>query len=318
MLTKGIKIGKIFGIEVDLDWTLFILIFLFGWAFSSYFIKLAGNPALGWFWGFVFAFGLVLSVLVHELSHSLVARRFKVYVKKITLFVLGGMAHLEGHPPSPKAEFWLTLAGPASSFALGGIFWLAAYLLSFLGSTNPWVVSLIGCSRLLGLINIILGGFNLFIPGFPLDGGRILRATLWKIWGDLLRATKWASRIGQGFAYAFVAFGFYQMMFRGNLGGLWLIFIGFILRNAAKAEYEELLRRERLSKTKVEKLLVEFPTPKALKDIPSGAPTCKKDDSLESLLKKMEGSSHPFIFVVEDDKAIGMVTREQIEAINQG
>jgi len=308
---RGIRIGRIFGIEIRFDLSLLLFVAIFGYLFSGLFTNLAGiSPVLCYIWGFITAIGLIVSILVHELSHSLVARRYKLYVKRITLFLLGGAAKLEGNQfSSPGAEFWIAIAGPAASFGLVGVFWLGAYLCSLLSIGSIWMLSLIRCLSWLSLINLVLGTFNL-LPGFPMDGGRILRAGLWKIWKDLVRATKWASRAGQVFAFALMGYGLFLGLQGYLFNAIWIIMIGFFIRNAAIMEYQGLITKRILGGTKAKDILTELHIPR--ESLPPGAITCKKEELLTTLLEKMKQSSDRLIFVVKNDKVIGTITLEQI------
>lgn len=308
---KGIRIGRIFGIEINFDLSLLFFFAIFGWLFSGFFRNLAGiNSTLCLVWGFITALGLMVSILTHELSHSLVARRYKFYVKRITLFLLGGVAESEGEQfPSPGAEVWVAIAGPAASFGLVGVFWLGAYLCSLLSIGSIWMLSLIRCLSWIGLINLMLGTFNL-IPGFPMDGGRILRAGLWKIWKDLVRATKWASRAGQVFAFALMGYGLFLGLQGYLFNAIWIIMIGFFIRNAAIMEYQGLITKRILGGTKAKDILTELHI--LQRSLPPGAVTCEKEESLTTLFEKMKQSSDRLIFVVEDDRVLGTITQEQI------
>jgi Zn-dependent protease len=208
------------------------------------------------------------SVLIHEMAHALVGRRFGIEVPSITLFVFGGMAQMREEPHAWRPELWMALAGPITSLLLGGAFILLGGLLSgplpdttdaeaFVSSLSPLATLFFW----LGPINVILGIFNL-VPGFPLDGGRVLRAALWGATGDHVRATRWASNAGRAFAWLLIATGFAMALgvrvpfFGSGLGGgLWLALIGWFLNNAAVASYRQLLVRESLLDVPVARLM---------------------------------------------------------------
>ena len=177
------------------------------------------------------------SVLIHELGHSVVALRKGVPVRSITLFIFGGVAQIGGEPPTARAEFRIAIAGPLTSLGLAGIFGL----LKLAGAFNPVLAAPV---TYLGRINLMLALFNL-IPGFPLDGGRMLRAVLWGLGGSLRQATRWASAIGQGVAFLFILFGVWQMFLGDFLNGLWIAFIGWFLNNAAESSYRQVVLRDR-------------------------------------------------------------------------
>ncbi len=210
------------------------------------------------------------SILLHELAHALVANALGVPVRRITLFLFGGLAEMSDEPRSAKAEFFIAVVGPLTSFIIGGIAVLwgrslvppAARLmeenpLQALAMTGPLATLLLW----LGPVNLLLAGFNL-VPGFPLDGGRLLRALLWSTTGDLLKATRWAAHTGRAFAWLLMgggvamALGLSLPIFgTGLLSGLWLLLIGWFLNNAAQAGYQQVLRRQTLRGVPVAQLM---------------------------------------------------------------
>jgi Zn-dependent protease/predicted transcriptional regulator len=226
----GIPIGRVLGIRVFLHPTWFVVFFLVTVTLSSALgqehgdwtgplrLLLAGGTALLFF----------LSIFLHELGHSVLALRHKVGVRSITLFIFGGVAVMENEPPTPRAEFEIAIAGPVVSALLALVFtWIAAAA----GANTP-IGSMLGW---LSWINFIIALFNL-LPGFPLDGGRVLRAFLWARSGDFQRATRVAANVGQWIAYGFIGLGAVQVLFFGNLmGGLWQAFIGWFLLSASGA-----------------------------------------------------------------------------------
>lgn len=209
------------------------------------------------------------SVLAHELSHALVGRAAGIRIRRITLFMFGGMAHMDSEPPSWRAELLMAAIGPLTSLALGIAFLVLAALVSGPIGVDPEDPgkSLAALSPLaslltwLGPVNILLAVFNL-VPGFPLDGGRVLRAIIWGLTGSLRRATRLASATGQGFAWLLMATGL-MMIFGlqvpvlggGLLGGLWLMFIGWFLNNAALVSYRQLLVKETLEDVPVARIM---------------------------------------------------------------
>lgn len=271
-LVGGFRLGSIFGIEIAIDWSLAIIFFLIAFSLAVGVFP-AWHPdwsaPLAWTTALAAAVAFFGSVLVHELSHALVGRRYGVDIRRITLFMFGGMAHLEGEPPSWRAEFMMAIVGPLTSLALGlGFLWLAGLVhgpIAF-DRADP-AATLAGLGPLasvllwLGPINILLALFNL-VPGFPLDGGRVLRAVLWGATGDHRLATRWASRGGQGFAWLLIATGFLMILGwqvpifgTGVVGGLWLILIGWFLNNAAVMSYRQLLLQDSLGAVSVRQLM---------------------------------------------------------------
>jgi Zn-dependent protease/predicted transcriptional regulator len=268
----GLRLGRIAGIEVVMDWSLLIifvliLVSLAGGVFPSWHPN--WSPGLTWLTALGAAILFFISVLLHELSHALVGRRFGVSIRRITLFMFGGMAHMENEPPSWRAELMMALAGPLMSFALGILFGSLASLIAGPIELDPEdpgrALSALGPAATLlawlAPINIILGAFNL-VPGFPLDGGRVLRAIMWGVTGDFLLATRRASRAGQVIAWLLMAIGFLMIIGlrvpffgTGLVSGLWLIFIGWFLNNAALLSYRQLIVRESLEGVPVSRLM---------------------------------------------------------------
>jgi Zn-dependent protease len=240
MNKQTISLGRIFGISIGLDWSWFLIFALLTWTLATaYFPFELALPAAGdWILGAVTAVLFFVSVLLHELGHSVVALRFKVPVRRITLFIFGGIAEITQEPPSARAEFLIAIAGPIVSFALAGIFGVIA-----LGSTVLAPIFVV--AKYLAVINGWLGLFNL-VPGFPLDGGRLFRAIVWRATGKLSRATYLAANLGRVIAFLLMAFGIWQL-FGGDPSGLWIAFIGWFLLNAAGAELEQLEVQELLS-----------------------------------------------------------------------
>ncbi len=235
-------IGKIFGIEIRIDASWLIIFFLITWTLGgSYFPGQYpgwGQP-LYWGIGLVTSLLFFASVLGHELSHSLVAKRQGEEVKSITLFIFGGVAALTREPDKPSKEFIMALLGPVSSFGFAiifGIVWLV-----FQGIWEP----IAAVAQYLAFINVALGAFNL-IPGFPLDGGRVLRSIIWGATGNLKQATRVATWAGQGVALLFIFYGVSQAVTGSLLNGLWIAFIGWFLFNAAASGYRQLEMRELL------------------------------------------------------------------------
>jgi Zn-dependent protease/CBS domain-containing protein len=242
----GIRIGRIFGIPIVIDtsWlVIFFLIVFFFWgdltdAQRRGFVEPVGEAAL-WMMALLGALLFFGSVLIHELSHSVVAVRRGTPVRRIRLFIFGGVSEIEAEAANPQDEFAITVAGPASSFVLGGLF-LGLAALTPAGSAFDQVIGRIGW------INILLGGFNL-LPGFPLDGGRVLRSIVWRATGDYQRATRIAGNGGRIVAGLMIAVGVLSVFFRGDFGGLWWIVLGWFLFQAAGAALAQLTIKEGLS-----------------------------------------------------------------------
>ena len=246
------RLGKIYGISIEINYTWFIIFGLVTAALAfAYFPTLYPQLSVGVtiVMGFITSVLFFGSVLAHELMHSIVAIKNGMEVKKITLFIFGGVSQLSDEPETPGIEFKMAIAGPGTSFVLGIVFGLIAIGSSSIG-LSP---AIFGPFVWLGIINILLAVFNM-IPGFPLDGGRVFRSILWAGFKDMKKATKIAARVGQGFAYLLIVGGLI-FIFSGLLDGLWLILIGWFLNNAAQGSYQQLLLRDSLKDVNVEKLM---------------------------------------------------------------
>jgi Zn-dependent protease len=272
-MRRGIHLGRIAAIEIVADWSLLIIFVLITFSLAMLVFPTwhpDWEPGLAWITALGAAVLFFASVLAHELSHALVGRRSGIVVRRITLFVFGGMAHMEKEPPNWRSELVMAAAGPITSLVLGVIFLTLSAALTGpleLDPDNGAAAHLAALSPLatlllwLGLINVLLALFNL-VPGFPLDGGRVLRAILWGLTGSLRRATRWASLSGQGFAWLLIGTGL-MMIFGfqvpvlgvGLLPGLWLMFIGWFLNNAALVSYRQLLVQETLEDVPVGKIM---------------------------------------------------------------
>jgi Zn-dependent protease/CBS domain-containing protein len=237
-----IPLGRILGIPVGLDPSWFLIFALLTWSLAvSYFPDEFKDWPTAQYWivGAVTALMLFASVTLHELGHSVLALRYKIPVRSITLYIFGGIAQIGAEPPSAMAEFWIAIAGPAVSFALAGIFGL-------LQSVFTTVAPLLALFKYLAYINGTLALFNL-IPGFPLDGGRVFRALVWGVTRNLRRATFIAASLGRGVAALFILIGVWQM-FSGHFGnGLWIAFIGWFLDGAASSQIQQQVLQDLLA-----------------------------------------------------------------------
>lgn len=235
MFRHSWRVGRIFGIDINIDSSWVLIFILFTWSLAANYFPWSfpgWPPGLYWVVGGLTSLMVFVSVLIHELAHSLVAIRNGESVKNITLFILGGVAHISGEPKEPGKEFSMAVVGPLSSLVLAVVFYgLSVPLME-------WSVPIGASARYLAIINTVLAVFNM-MPGFPMDGGRVLRSIIWKITGDLKKATRVASLTGQGFAFFLIILGILQIL-RGNFGGLWLVFIGWFLHSAAARSYEQI------------------------------------------------------------------------------
>jgi Zn-dependent protease/CBS domain-containing protein len=234
---RGLRVGRVLGFEIRIDSSWFVLFALILWSFS-YIVFPRQVPGL-----LVSAYLIMglsgtllffVSLLAHEIAHSLVARVKNIPVEGITLFLFGGMAHTRMEAETPGDEFQIAGAGPLMSLGVAGLLMAVVWL----GAQLGWPRAPLAVLQYVAILNVVLAVFNL-LPGFPLDGGRLFRAIVWKATGDATRATRVASAGGRVLAYLLMAFGLLQA-FAGNvLGGMWMVFIGWFLRNAAISSYQQ-------------------------------------------------------------------------------
>jgi Zn-dependent protease/predicted transcriptional regulator len=265
--SRGLRFARVHGIELRLDVSV-VLIFALIVASLGASLVPSWHPqwsgALVWSVALATGIAFFVSLLAHELAHSIVAQRYGIAVPRITLFLFGGVSEMSEEPRSPAAEFTIAIVGPLMSLAIGvlcvalGNWWaphvfadaLVRQLPEALAALDPLGTVLVW----LGPVNIVLAIFNL-VPGFPLDGGRVLRALLWWIGGDQVRATRWAANGGRFFAWLLMAFGVVNLLWGHALNGIWFIFIGWFLANAARASYSQLLLQQTLGGLRVRDLM---------------------------------------------------------------
>jgi Zn-dependent protease/predicted transcriptional regulator len=303
MFGDSFKLFKILGFEVKINPSWLIIAALIVWSlakgvFPHYYKDFSTSTY--WWMGIIGALGLFLSIIVHELSHSLVARNFGMPIKGITLFIFGGVAEMNDEPPSAKSEFFMAIAGPLASVIIGGIF----FLVNITGQAMiPEPAGAV--IQYLALINFVLAGFNL-LPAFPLDGGRVFRSILWAWKKNLKWATRISSRIGTGFGVLLIVLGGLSF-FGGNIvGGIWWVLIGFFMLSASRMSYQQLLLRKALEGEPVERFMRENPV------------TVPPDISLGDLIHDYVYKYHYKMFpVVDHDKLVGCVTTAQVKDYSQ-
>lgn len=268
---RGVRLGKVFGIAVDLDFSVLLILALIVFNLGAGLLPIwhpHWSPALRWAVATLAGVAFLASILAHELSHALVGRLFGVVVDQITLFMFGGVAHLRSEPKRPVDELFMAAAGPLASLAIGLVSIGGATMLgadtTLVTDPAPALARLTPAATILlwlGPVNVVLGLFNL-LPGFPLDGGRVLRAGLWWATSDLRSATRWSALAGRAIAAllmlsgAMMTFGVeFPVLGGGLLNGVWLVLIGWFLGGAARSGYRELLVREVLQELPVSRLL---------------------------------------------------------------
>jgi Zn-dependent protease/predicted transcriptional regulator len=238
-MRTDIKLGRVFGIEIGLHYSWFLIAFLIVLSVAGEFSAAHKDwgQLLIWSLSVLTALLFFVSLLVHELAHSLVAKSRNLPVRSITLFALGGVSQIEKNPSDAQTEFWMAIVGPITSCLIGGVCLGLARLCGWAAGasgTTPVVAMIVW----LGYINFGLGIFNL-IPGYPLDGGRVLHAAIWWKTGKADQSTRIAARIGEGVGFAFIALGVMQVFAGAALNGLWIAFIGWFLIQAAAESYRE-------------------------------------------------------------------------------
>ena len=301
MFRSSIKLFTIAGIEIRLDYSWFIIFAILAYYFGfSYFPSLLPgiNRVLLAAITIVTILLFFISVLAHELSHSLVAKSRGLPVKKISLWIFGGMAQIEKEPENPQTELLMSLVGPGASFLLAGIFGLVWYLSR---EISPLSVP----AGYLALINLLLAVFNL-VPGYPLDGGRVLRSIIWKVTGNLKRATFIASTAGRVFGFLLIAAGIF-FFFRGSFfNGVWLAFIGWFIQSAAYMSYRQLIFEISIKGIKVKDILKDELV-KVSKDI-------SLDELVDDYFMKYRFSRFPVIPEKKSQKIIGVISIHDIKA----
>lgn len=312
----GWRIGSVLGIDIYLDSSLAII-----FAIIVYLLGTSVFPAWHPDWGAATRWTVSLSagvlffasLLAHELAHSLMSRRFGIEVRRITLFLFGGVAEMEDEPREPRAEFMVAIVGPATSLLLGLLCTLIATTVAgpaftslltedreaALASLSPLATLLMW----LGPVNTILGIFNL-VPGFPLDGGRVFRAMIWWLTGDLQQATRLAAGVGRLFGWFLIILGVMQAMAGLLLQGLWLVLIGWFLSNAATYSYRTMVLRDLLQGVTARDMMrSRFGSVHA---------QIRVDDFIENYLMQSPQLLWP---VLEQDQLIGLVTMEEVSKI---
>lgn len=314
---NGMRLGKLFRIDILVDWSWFVIFVLITWSLSATFGQIHRDWTVEMRWGLALLASVLffISVLAHEIAHALAAQARGIPVKSITLFMFGGVANIQREPSSPAEEMFITIVGPLMSLFLGAVFlmlgtsgiWLGTDIFrssTFLSQLEPLKTIL----AWLGSVNIMVGVFNL-IPAFPLDGGRIVRSILWAITDNVRRSTRWAALLGRGIAWSFVVIGT-AMMFDINIpflgtglfNGIWIIFIGWFLNNAASNGYRQMVIQNMLEDVPVRRVMQTH-----VPMVPSETPL---RDLVTGRLAQMDGQA---VLVTAGEDVVGMLAMNDIQ-----
>jgi Zn-dependent protease/CBS domain-containing protein len=298
----GFRAGSVLGVEIRIDYTWFAIFALILWTLtrSVFPASYPSQPPLMYF--AMGAAGTLLffaSLLAHELSHSLVARSRGIPVERITLFIFGGMAQTKEEFEKPGDEFVIAIAGPIMSLALAASFWLVAWAAAGADS----LAAVANVTFYLAVVNFALAVFNLF-PGLPLDGGRLLRAAVWKRTGDLRRATRVASNGGKVFGYVLMVWGLLNLFGGNPVGGMWLLFIGWFVRMAAESSYAQHAMRSALAGATARDAMTPDPQ--------SVAPDTTLQQFLDDYVLHGRHHSYP---IVDRAQTLGLITLDRVRAV---
>src|SRR5881409_2115314 len=299
MFGNSWHIGRIFGIPLRVHISWFLVFAWFAWSLSyQYFpLKLTQRPEWQyWSMGVVAAILLFLSILIHELGHCLVALRYRIPIAQITLFIFGGMAQIRREAPTPKAEFLIAIAGPIVSVGVGLGFWLLAAL--------PWAPpEQTAVSEHLRNINLVLAIFNL-VPGYPLDGGRVLRAALWAWSKNFHQATRQAARAGQGFAVLLMLVGAWDLVAGLAIGGVWFLLIGAFLYTAAHNTHRQVAFQESMLGLRVGDIMAS--------EVVVLEAGMTLDEAVDNYFLRFGYGGFP---VVHNGRLVGMLSLKELKAI---
>jgi Zn-dependent protease/CBS domain-containing protein len=305
-MKPNVTLGRLFGVEIGLHFSWLLIALLIALSLSDHFHAL--NPSWGpiviWATALLTAALFFATLLLHELSHAWMARRCGLATRSITLFALGGVAQIEGEPADAKSEFWIGIVGPMASVAMGVLSLALAVAFGWSPTGQPGT-PLLAMLVWLGFINMALAIFNL-IPGYPLDGGRILRGAIWWVTKDADRATRLAARIGQGVAVCFIAFGVLRFFGGEGVGALWISFIGWFLFQAAGASYANVDLASGLRDVKVQDLMTR---------------DCETVDGRTNLERfaqdYLAGSTLRCFIVEEDNRILGLITPSEVALVER-
>ena len=300
-MSDGIPLGTIAGLPVRANWSVLVLLWLFAWSLATTLPQTVPGYHTSQYWiaGVIGAVVLLASLLAHELTHAVVARRAGMKVPSVTLWMFGGVTRLEGEPKTPRTQFWIAFSGPLTSLVLAAVF--AGVAAGFRAAHLPLAV---GVAAWLSAINLLLGLFNL-LPGAPLDGGRVLQAILWRRYGDRTRAAIGAARAGQVLGFVLIALGLVEFLTRSLLSGVWLAFIGWFLLTIARQEEAQVLSQQSLAGVRVADVM--SPNPRTARGWIS------VEEFIENYLLGGRHSAYPV--EAPDGSVTGLITLSQLRGV---
>jgi len=302
-----VKLGRIAGISIGLHYSWFIIALLIALSLAQHFRSIApqwGNTVV-WTAAVVTGVLFFVALLLHELAHSLLAKARGLRVRAITLFALGGVSQIESEASDARSEFWIAIVGPITSLVIGLVVLGTARLAGWLPGSEP-ATPVISVLVWLGYINITLAGFNM-IPGYPLDGGRVLRAVIWWITRNADRSTRLAAQVGQGVAFLFILSGLFRFFVGANFGGLWLAFIGWFLLDASRASYAQVELMAGLRGRSVADIMD--------RDFPTVEGHLSLQDFVDEYLLR---SGRRCFVVVQNGKVAGLITLHEVKSVDRG
>ncbi len=304
MFGKRVRLFSLLGFDVYIDasWAFIAILITWSLAVGLFPQEVAGlSPGTYWAMGALGAVGLFFSIIFHEFSHSLVARRFGLEMKGITLFLFGGIAEMHDEPETAKSEFWMAIAGPLSSLLLAAAF----YGLTVVGENAGWPDTVLALVGYLSFINLVVAIFNM-VPAFPLDGGRVLRSILWGWKKNLRWATRVASRMGSGFGYLLMGLGLLSVMAGNVIGGIWWFLIGMFINGASRSSRDQQMLKSALSGEPVRRFMQTEPV-----TVPPGV---RLRELVDDYIYRYHYKTFP---VVENGRLVSCISTRRIKEIPQ-
>jgi len=301
-----VKLGRIAGIAIGLHYSWFIIALLIALSLVQHFRSVAPqwSSTVVWMAALITALLFFATLLLHELAHSLVAKTRGLRVRAITLFALGGVSQIETEAPDAKSEFWIAIAGPVTSGVIGLVLLGTVWVNGWKPGTEP-ALPVIAVLVWLGYINITLALFNM-IPGYPLDGGRVLRAVIWWITRNADRSTKLAAQVGQAVAFLFILSGLFRFFVGANFGGLWLAFIGWFLLDASRSSYIQVELMAGLRNRRVADIME--------RDCGTVEGHLSLQDFVDEYVLR---TGHRCFVVLQNDRVSGLITTHEVKKIDR-